>query len=295
MSVTDMTSEFAAAARPHGVTPPSGSGGRVLSEVILDLGFTDRATVDHALAVARAPGKKLGTILLEMGALSERELGRAVAEGYGLPFLELSEFDVDPEAVHVIGDAELRRYDAVPVAFTEDGALVVAMIDPADWLAAEEMAKLTGRRIRRAVATPSEVSELIGRVAEARAAGDGADSHGRAADESSTMPSRLMLRPVRNPLPGRVPPDGEPPAAEAAEVQRRVIPLTPRAVRAEPLGREEHVVPAGREAVEQRVADAGPDELEEIRAELCEALAAIDHTRAALASLRDRLEALKSA
>ncbi len=266
-SVTDTTSEFEGGALPPGVTPPSGAGGRFLSDVIVGLGFTDRETVDQALDASRAPGKKLGTTLVEIGALSERQLGRAVAERYRLDYLDLSEFDIDPEAVHVIGDAEMRRYDAVPVAFTEDGALVVAMTDPADWLAAEEMAQLTGRRIRRAVADRSEVTELIARVAEARSSAEEADGHGSVADAASTMPSRLMLRPVTRPLAGRAlgrkfgvdrtlsegpTSEGRPaqvstegPAqragidraaaqapAEAAE--RRVIPLTSRTVRQEP-------------------------------------------------------------
>jgi hypothetical protein len=238
-----------------------------LSDVIVGLGFTDRETVDQALDASRAPGKKLGTTLVEIGALSERQLGRAVAERYRLDYLDLSEFDIDPEAVHVIGDAEMRRYDAVPVAFTEDGALVVAMTDPADWLAAEEMAQLTGRRIRRAVADPSEVTELIARVAEARSSAEDADGHGSAADGASTMPSRLMLRPVTKPLAGRAlgkafgedrtlsegstsegPPaqvSTEGPAQRAGidraaaqtpteAMELRVIPLTSRTVRDEP-------------------------------------------------------------
>ena len=266
-SVTDTTSELGGAALPPGVTPPSGAGGRFLSDVIVGLGFTDRETVDQALDASRAPGKRLGTTLVELGALSERQLGRAVAERYRLDYLDLSEFDIDPEAVHVIGDAEMRRYDAVPVAFTEDGALVVAMTDPADWLAAEEMAQLTGRRIRRAVADPSEVTELIARVAEARSSAEDADGHGSAADGASTMPSRLMLRPVTKPLAGRAlgkafgedrtlsegstsegPPaqvSTEGPAQRAGidraaaqtpteAMELRVIPLTSRTVREEP-------------------------------------------------------------
>ncbi len=266
-SGTDTTSELGGAALPPGVTPPSGAGGRFLSDVIVGLGFTDRETVDQALDASRAPGKKLGTTLVEIGALSERQLGRAVAERYRLDYLDLSAFDIDPEAVHVIGDAEMRRYDAVPVAFTEDGALVVAMTDPADWLAAEEMAQLTGRRIRRAVADPSEVTELIARVAEARSSAEDADGHGSAADGASTMQSRLMLRPVTKPLAGRAlgkasgvdrtlsegsTSEGRPaqvstegPAqragidraaaqAPAEAMELRVIPLTPRTVREEP-------------------------------------------------------------
>ncbi len=261
-SLSETTSELVDSAVPRGVTPPSGAGGRFLSDVIVGLGFADREIVDQALDGSRAPGKKLGTTLVEMGVLSESQLGRAVAERYRLDFLDLSEFDIDPEAVHVIGDAEMRRYEAVPVAFTEDGALVVAMIDPADWLAAEEMAQLTGRRIRRAVAAPSQVIELIARVAEARSRAEEGGPDGSGPSTSSAMPSRLTLRPVTRPLagpalgrafgvegalPGDPVPEERPPqvtteapveptafepappaAAPDEVVEGRVVPLTPR-------------------------------------------------------------------
>jgi len=291
-SLSGTTPEFDAGALPQGVTPPSGAGGRFLSDVIVGLGFADHETVNQALDGSRAPGKKLGTTLVEMGALSERQLGRAIAERYRLDFLELSEFEIDPEAVHVIGDAEMRRYDAVPVAFTEDGALVVAMIDPADWLAAEEMAQLTGRRIRRAVAAPSEVIELISRVAEARSARDGDHERGSGAGTSSDMPSRLTLRPVTRLVAGRalgrqfgvVLPvsegstlEGHPPAispeapaqdagTERAAVEppsdaieRRVIPLTSRTGEETPLT---EAAPAADLRVDEEVATDQPSVVE---------------------------------
>jgi len=269
-SLTETTPELAADALPRGVTPPSGAGGRFLSDVIVGLGFADREAVDQALDGSRAPGKKLGTTLVEMGALSERQLGRAVAERYRLDFLDLSEFDIDPEAVHVIGDAEMRRYDAVPVAFTEDGALVVAMIDPADWLAAEEMAQLTGRRIRRAVAAPSEVIELIARVAEARSGGDGTGGRDSGAETSSTMPSRLTLRPVTRPLVGRALGSEfglERPLSAGATPQERP-PQLPAQAPAERAATDRVAVQAAADAMERRLTpvpsptadvDAAPD------------------------------------
>ena len=260
-SMSETTSELVDAGVPRGVIPPSGAGGRFLSDVIVGLGFADRETVDQALDGSRAPGKKLGNTLVEMGALSESQLGRAVAERYRLDFLDLSEFDIDPEAVHVIGDAEMRRYEAVPVAFTEDGALVVAMIDPADWLAAEEMAQLTGRRIRRAVAAPSQVIELIARVAEARsrAEDDGVDGSG--ASTASAMPSRLTLRPVTRPLAG--PALGRAFGVEGAlsgdPTPEGLTPRAPTEASVEPAALEPTPAPAPDEAAEGRVVSLTPE------------------------------------
>lgn len=80
----------------------------------------------------------------------------------------------------------MKRYEAAPVAFTEDGALVVAMVDPADWLAAEEIAQLTGRRVRRAVASGAGVAQVIARVAEASAGAE--ETVGDAFEDSDRRP-----------------------------------------------------------------------------------------------------------
>lgn len=192
MSDTTISEELATGGLPRGVTPPSGRGGRFLSDVIVELGFAERETVEQAFEASRAPGKKLGSTLVEMGMLSEDQLGRAIAERYRLDYLDLEEFDVDPEAARVIGDNKMKSYEAAPVAFTEDGALVVAMVDPADWLAAEEIAQLTRRRVRRAVASAAGVARVIVRVSEAKASGG--ESTGDASEDSTPPPPRLTLR-----------------------------------------------------------------------------------------------------
>lgn len=216
-----MNEDPAAVGLPRGVTPPSGRGGRFLSDVIVELGFAERETVEQAFEASRAPGKKLGSTLVEMGILSERELGRAIAERYRLDYLDLEEFDVDPEAAGVIGDNEMKRYEAAPVAFTEDGALVVAMVDPADWLAAEEIAQLTGRRVRRAVASAADVAQVIARVAEANARVE--ESTGDAFEDTQLAPTRLTLRRVANPLMGGTAPPAPPPAVSPPPAEKPTV------------------------------------------------------------------------
>ena len=225
-----MNEDPAAGGLPRGVTPPSGRGGRFLSDVIVELGFADRETVEQAFEESRAPGKKLGTTLVEMGILSEHELGRAIAERYRLDYLDLEEFEIDPEAAQVIGDKEMKRYETAPVAFTEDGALVVAMVDPADWLAAEEIAQLTGRRVRRAVASAAGVARVIARVAEANANGEESAAD---AFEDSAAPARLTLRRVAHPLMGGATPPAPSPAASQSPAESEP-PAAPPGVPATP-------------------------------------------------------------
>src|SRR5262249_44003821 len=88
----------------EGVTPPRGpeGTGRLRSDVIADLGFVDRETVERAVETARQPGRMVDRILLENGDLTEENLSRALAERYGLDHVDLGRFRVDMSAAGLV-------------------------------------------------------------------------------------------------------------------------------------------------------------------------------------------------
>jgi type IV pilus assembly protein PilB len=149
-----------------GITSPSrrGSSSRFLTDVIIDLQLVPRARVEEAIETSRASGTTPEQVLLSSGALNPDGLARALAERYGLDHLDLSVFSVDMSAVHLVSTAAAKRYQAVPVAFTEQGTLLVAMSDPANVLAVDDIAIMTGREVRVAVATPEDITDLISRL-----------------------------------------------------------------------------------------------------------------------------------
>jgi hypothetical protein len=70
-----------AAQTPTGVVPPTGGGhAGFLSDVIVELGFASRDTVEQAVRAARSPGSTVARVLVEMGAITEEQLARATAE-----------------------------------------------------------------------------------------------------------------------------------------------------------------------------------------------------------------------
>jgi len=147
-----------------GVTKPSNASGRAgfLSDVIVELGMADAPTVEQAVNAARVPGRTVARILVESGALTEDQLARATGERYGIDHLDLAEFDVDPAAANLITPSAAQRYNAVPVAFTEDGALLVAMADPADSLGINDIAVMTKLEVRPAGKRIESLSLLSG-------------------------------------------------------------------------------------------------------------------------------------
>jgi predicted nucleic acid-binding Zn-ribbon protein len=155
------TKKTPAAEAPKGVVAPTG-GNRsgFLSDVIVELGFASRETVEQAVREARSPGTTVARVLVEVGAIDEEQLARATAERYGIDYVDLSGFDVDPTAANLIKPAAARRYQAVPVAHLGK-SLLVAMADPADALGLNDIAAMTKLDVRPAVASGPALDELL--------------------------------------------------------------------------------------------------------------------------------------
>jgi type IV pilus assembly protein PilB len=149
-----------------GVTRPRArnSGPRFLTDVIVELGLAPRERVDDAIESARAGGATPEEVLLQSGALTQDALARAIAERNGLDHLDLAVFRVDMGAANLISSAAAKRYDAVPVQFVSERALLVAMADPANVLAVDDIALMTGYEVRPAVASREDIAALIARL-----------------------------------------------------------------------------------------------------------------------------------
>ncbi|HEY5342815.1 MAG TPA: GspE/PulE family protein [Solirubrobacteraceae bacterium] len=157
------------AGRPdNGLYPPlrSGRSARMIGEVIVDLGFADRETVEQAVSAARAQGRPTGQVLVERGVLRHDQLARAVAERFGLDFVDLAVYDLDMGAVNLIRAETAKRYQAVPVGYTDDGTLLLAMADPTNVLTIDDVAMMTGRRVRVVAASVEDLNLLLTRLVQ---------------------------------------------------------------------------------------------------------------------------------
>src|SRR3954453_3784204 len=148
----------------NGVTSPTGIGrtGRSLSDVIAELGLAPRERVDEAINAARSQGTSPEAVLLEWGDLSHESLSRAVAERHGLEHLDLAIFSIDMAAANLVSTGSARRYAALPVAFVDERTLLVAMSDPANIRAVDDLAIMTGYEIRPVVAGREDIEADVG-------------------------------------------------------------------------------------------------------------------------------------
>ena len=161
------TQTGAAPSKPkRGITSPSrrGGSGRVLTDVLVDLGFVERALMDEAIEKAHSAGSAAERVLLTQGAITDDQLSRAVAERFGLDHVALRNYKVDPDAAKLVTPAAVKRYQAVPVSFVSERTLLVAMADPANVLAVDDIAVMTGYEVRPAVAASNDIEWLLERL-----------------------------------------------------------------------------------------------------------------------------------
>jgi type IV pilus assembly protein PilB len=150
----------------NGITSPrrrSGSG-RFLTDVLVELGFTDRERAEKAIVDARSAAIPPERVLLEQRAITSEQLAHAIADRYGLDHLDLGVFKSDMAAANLLSASAAKRYGAVPVAFIDDQTLLLAMSDPANVLAVDDIALLTRMDVKPAVASAEDIAALVSRL-----------------------------------------------------------------------------------------------------------------------------------
>jgi type IV pilus assembly protein PilB len=151
---------------PNGLTPPTrrGGSGRFVTDHLIELGHTTRDRVDTAIAEARQTGRTPEGVLLESGEITKDQLARAMAERFGLDHVDLNDFEVDLGAVNLIPGQAAKRFEAIPIAFVDQGTLLVAMADPANVRAVDDISIMTGHDVRPAVASAEDIHAVVARA-----------------------------------------------------------------------------------------------------------------------------------
>ena len=137
------------------VRPPIGA-------LLVEEGLVTQEQIDAALAEQVTVGAPLGRVLTERGLVSEIDLARTVAAQHGLDFIDLSDQAVDRAATALVPEAVARRYLALPIG-TADGRLLVAMADPSNVFALDDIRALTKTEIQPVVVPRDQLLEALDR------------------------------------------------------------------------------------------------------------------------------------
>ncbi len=135
-----------------------------LGEILVDDGLVTQEQLDHALEEHRRVGKLLGRVLIDLGYIKETDLVRALAQQVGFEFVDLSEYQIEPWAPVLLPEQVARRYRALPIG-ERDGKLLVAMSDPANVYALDDIRIITGRDVQPVVATAADIEQALRRYA----------------------------------------------------------------------------------------------------------------------------------
>jgi len=137
-----------------------------IGELLLERGAISEAQLEAALHAQQRTRQRLGVTLVSQGAITEKTLAHALSEALGVPVMDLVNRPPDWGAIHLVRARFCEQHDLFPVALENAGGrklLVVAMADPLDTAALQEMEFTTGLKVNVRVASLSAVRAAIQR------------------------------------------------------------------------------------------------------------------------------------
>ena len=134
-----------------------------LGDLLIQESLITAAQLDQALADQKKSGRKLGRIFIDHQWVSEVQIAKAVARQLRAPYLDLANRNLRPEVAALLPEMHARRLRALPIE-DNPGALRVAMADPTDLNAYDEVARLTRREIDLAVVAETQLLAALDRV-----------------------------------------------------------------------------------------------------------------------------------
>ncbi|MEO8847606.1 MAG: ATPase, T2SS/T4P/T4SS family, partial [Casimicrobiaceae bacterium] len=134
-----------------------------IGELLIERGKLDAASLERALRMQQESGGKLGTMLVTLGLVAQRDVTEALAAQLGLPVLDAASYPELPILEEQVSARFLRDARALPVS-EDDNELALAMSDPTDTYTIEAFEMVTGRVVRPMVAIPTELEAALERL-----------------------------------------------------------------------------------------------------------------------------------
>ncbi|MBF4986897.1 type II/IV secretion system protein [Methylophilus sp. 14] len=133
-----------------------------LGEILVRQNFMTQAQLDQALEEQRKTGRRLGRVIAEKGYANERQIAEAVASQLNIPFLDLGQYELDVKQVQKLPEVQSRRFRAILLE-ERPNSFLIAMVDPSDVYAYDELVRLLKREIDIVVVQESLLMQTIDR------------------------------------------------------------------------------------------------------------------------------------
>ncbi len=135
-------------------------GTPLLGQLLLKANLVTEAQLNEAIKIQRLEGKRLGSVLVKIGAINEESLITFLSRQYSVPAINLSEQRIDITLLKLIPYDTAKRYQLIPIS-KEGGALKVAISDPSNSLAIDDVKFITGMKVSAYVAAESSIMDAI--------------------------------------------------------------------------------------------------------------------------------------
>ena len=136
---------------------------RVIGQILLDAGVINESQLEMALELQKSnPQQHLGALIGELGFASEEAIAQARASQCGVEYIRIAEDTIDPEAAALINLRLAAQHNCIPVSSTSD-SMVLAVTNPMDLLAIEDVERFTNRKVDIVVGTVPDVAQAITR------------------------------------------------------------------------------------------------------------------------------------
>ncbi|MFD2133936.1 GspE/PulE family protein [Pseudogracilibacillus auburnensis] len=130
-----------------------------LGDLLVESGLISETQLSTALA-EKLPDEKLGDTLLREGYITEQQLIEVLEFQLGIPHINIFQYPIEQEIVQLVPQEIAKRYQVMPIR-SEENQLFVAMADPMDYFAIEELRMATGYQIVPAIATKDALQRTI--------------------------------------------------------------------------------------------------------------------------------------
>jgi type IV pilus assembly protein PilB len=139
-----------------------------VGDILVKGGLITAEQLKKAIDDQRKEGGKLGTSLVKLGYIEEKKLVECLSKQYGIPAIDLEDIEADAELLKFIPEDVAQKYQLVPVK-RSGATLSVAMVDPTNIFAIDDLKFLTGYNIQPLVASESALREALDRFYDSSA------------------------------------------------------------------------------------------------------------------------------
>jgi len=133
---------------------------KLLGQVLMEMGKITQEQLDEAVAIKQQKGGAIGVVLVDLGHCEKADVAAALAIQAGMRRVFLDEMEVPPEVIEKMDSTTARSYSVIPIEY-DAGKLTVAMADPNNFRALDELHMLLGCEVQAAVADPAAVVRAL--------------------------------------------------------------------------------------------------------------------------------------